>query len=129
MKNSSVFVSLHNVIARDKMFVFTLLSYVTIVAIFVNISFINSPIIGIVASSIYLLINAAFLGHSVFETETLFMKFLLGTLLSIVILGLIAWAVMILSNLDNVRSAIVLLIAASFSSFLNRKVKHKNANQ
>ena len=129
MKNSSVFVSLHRVIARDKMFVFTLLSYVTIVAIFVNISVVNSPVIGIVASVIYLLINATFFGHAIFERETLFMKFMLGTLLSIVILGLIAWAVMILSNLDNVRSAIVLLIAASFASFLNRKVKHKNANQ
>ena len=120
-----MFVSLYEVIARDKMFAFTLLSYITIAAIFVNISFINSPMIGIVASVIYFLITATFFGHAIFESETLFMKFMLGILLSIVILGLVAWAVMILYNLDNVRSAIVLLITASFASFLNRKVKHK----
>jgi len=111
------------------MLMLTIVSYITILVIFVNMSFTNSPTIGIVASVIYFMINATFFGYATFKRETLFMKFILGNLLLVVILGLVAWAVMILYNLDNIRSAIVLFITASFASLLNRKVKSKNANQ
>ena len=129
MKNKSAFMRLQCLITRDQMFIFTIVSYITILAIFVNVSFTNSPTIGIPASVIYFLINATFFGWTLFKRENLFISFILGNLLLIVILGLVAWAVMVLYNLDNIRSAIVLFITASFASVLNRKVKSENANE
>jgi len=88
----------------------------------------TSPAIGIFASAIYLLINATYLGHAFFEKENTFIGFMLGVLLLMVILGLVAGAVMILYNLNNIGSVIVLFITSSFASFLNRKVKSKNVS-
>lgn len=127
MKDKSVFMNLQHLITRDQKFLFTILSYITILIIFVNISLTISPAMGLVASAIYFLINATYLGHVLFERENLFVRFMLGNLLLIAILGLVAWAVMILYNLGNVGSVIVLSIAASVASFLNRKAKSKNA--
>lgn len=129
MKDKSVFMNLHHLIIRDQKFLFTILSYITILVVFANISHTNSPVIGLVASAIYFLINATYFGQALFGREKLFIRFIMGNLLLIVTLGSVAWAVMILYNLDNIRSAIVLCITASFASFLNKKVKSKNATQ
>ena len=126
MKTKSVFMNLQHLIIRDQKFLFTILSYIAILIIFVNLSLTNSPVLGTLASAIYFLINATYLGHTLFEKENAFTAFMLGTLLLIVILGLVAWAVMISYNLDNTRSVIVLFITASLASLLNRKVKPKN---
>ena len=128
MKTKSAFMNLHYLITRDQNFVFTIVSYIAILLIFINMSLTTSPAIGIFASAIYLLINATYLGHAFFEKEYTFVGFMLGVLLLIVILGLVAWAVMILYNLNNVGSVIVLFITSSFASFLNRKVKSKNVS-
>lgn len=127
MKNKSVVLNLRCLITRDQKFVFTILSYITILLIFVNISLISSPAIGLLASVIYFLINATYLGHALFEQENAFVEFMLGLLLLIVVLGFVAWAILILYNLNNIASVIVLSITSSFASFLNRKVKSKNA--
>ena len=127
MKDKSVFMNLQHLITRDQNFLFTILSYITILIIFVNTSLTSSPAMGLVTSAIYFLINATYFGHALFEREDLFVRFMLGNLLLIAILGLVAWAVMILYNLGNVGSVIVLSIAASLASFLNRKAKSKNA--
>lgn len=127
MKNKSISMNLHHRITRDQKFLFTILSYITILVVFVNISLTNSPLIGLVASAIYFLINATYFGHALFEKENAFIAFMLGSLLLVVILGLVAWAVMISFNLDNIRSVIVLFVTASFASLLNRKVKSENA--
>ncbi len=127
MKGKSVFMNLQHLITRDQNFLFTILSYITILIIFVNTSLTNSPAMGLVTSAIYFLINATYFGHALFEREDLFVRFMLGNLLLIAILGLVAWAVMILYNLGKIGSVIVLSIAASLASFLNRKAKSKNA--
>ena len=127
MKDKSVFMNLQHLITRDQNFLFTILSYITILIIFVNTSLTNSPAMGLVTSAIYFLINATYFGHALFEREDLFVRFMLGNLLLIAILGLVAWAVMILYNLGNVGSLIVLSITASLASYLNRKAKSKNA--
>lgn len=127
MKSRSVFLNLQRLIIQDQKFLFTIVSYIAILIIFVNLSLTNSPVLGILASAIYFLINATYLGRTLFEKENAFISFMLGTLLLIVILGLVAWAVMISYNLDNIRSMIVLLTTASLASLLNRKVKPKNA--
>jgi len=128
METESLLAKLQYRITQDRKFVFTALSYVTIFLIFVNMSLINSPAIGIVASAIFLVINATCLGHALFERENALVRFLLGTLLLIVILGLVAWAVMILYSLNTLGSVTVLLITSSLASFLNIKVKSKNAS-
>ena len=127
MKDKSVFMNLQHLITRDQNFLFTILSYITILIIFVNTSLTNSPAMGLVASAIYFLINATYFGHALFKREDLFVRFMLGNLLLIAILGLVAWAVMILYNLGKIGSLIVLSIADSLASFLNRKAKSKNA--
>jgi len=127
MRNKSLFVNMQYQIIRDQKFVFTLLSYTTIFLIFVNISLVSSPVVGVIASAIYFLINATYLGHAMFEQENAFVEFMLGLLVLVVVLGLVAWAVLILHNLNSIASVIVLSITSSFASFLNRKEKTKNA--
>lgn len=126
MKNSLVLMSLQNRITRDQKFAFTILSYITILLIFVNVSFINFSAIGVVTSAIYLVINATYLGHAVFREGNAFVEFMLGLLLLTVILGLVGWAVMILYNLSIIGAVMVLFITSSFASFLNKKVKSEN---
>ena len=123
MQRNSHFLKLEKLMARDGKLLFTTISYVTILMIFINLNYTPSPVIGIPASIIYFLINGIFLGHSFFEKQDLFLRFMLGNLLLIVFLGAAAWAVMIIYNLDVIRSAIVLCIVTTLCSFLNKRTK------
>ena len=127
MGEKSLFVSLTQLVAQDNKYLFSILSYISTLAIFINLTFAQSPIIGITASVIYFLINATFLGQSLFESEKPFIRFLLGNLLLIVLLGLVGLIVMLLYNLDNLRSVITLCIPPLFASLLNKRMKSKNA--
>ncbi len=104
-----------------------MLSYISILMIFINLNLTSTPIIGVPATIIYFLINSTFIGMALFQNENLLVKLLLGTLLLIVILGLTGLAVMIIYNLDNLRSAIVLCITTFIASVLNKGMKSKNA--
>jgi len=117
------FLKLEKFIVRDGKILFTTISYVMILVILINLNFILSPAIGIPASIVYFLINGIFLGHSFFENQDIFPRFLLGSLLLVVFLGIAAWAVMIIYNLDAIRSAIVLCIVTTLCSVLNRRTK------
>jgi len=112
---------------QDEKLIFTIASYASILTIFLNVGTVQSPIMGIVASFIYFFINATFIGQALFHDHSLFTRFLLGILLLIVILGLVGFAIMILYNLDNLRTAMVLSMTALLSSVLNRRVRPKNA--
>ena len=127
MGEKSLFLNLTQLIAQDKKYLFSTLSFLSVLAIFINLNFAQSPIIGITASAIYFLINATFLGRAFFESEKLFIRFLLGILLLIVLLGLVGLTVMLLYNLDNLRSAITLCIPPFCASLLNRRMKSQNA--
>lgn len=130
MKDKSRFVIIEELITRDEKLLFTMVSYIMTLMIFVNLIHSISPVIGTTASIIYFLINGAFLGSAFFEKEGLFQRFMLGNLLLIVFLGLIAWAIMIIFyNLDIIRSAFVLCIVTASSSVLNKGMKRKNAKQ
>ena len=129
MENRSLFTNLTQLITLDKKLSFTILSYISILTIFINLSLTSTPIIGVPATIIYFLINSAFIGMALFQNENLLLKLLLGALLLIVILGLTGLAVMILYNLDNLRSAIVLSITTSIASVLNKRMKSKNATK
>jgi len=123
MERDFNFLKLERLIVRDGKLLFTTISYVMILLIFINLNFILSPAIGISASFVYFLINGMFLGHSFFENQDIFLKFLLGSLLLIVFLGIAAWAVMIIYNLDVIRSVIVLCIVTTLCSVLNKRTK------
>lgn len=116
---------IQELIVRDEKLLFTIVSYITILMIFINLNFTLSPVIGIPASIVYFLINGMFLGHIFFEKQDFFFRFMLGNLLLIVFLALVAWAVMIIYNLDTMSSTLVLCIVTAFCSFLNKRIKRK----
>ena len=128
MENKPRPVKLEELIVRDPKLFFTMTSFAMVLAIYINLSVNASPVIGTTATIVYFLINAAFLGQAFFKAESPFLRFAIGSLLLIVLLGLIAWAVMILCNLDTIRSAIALSIVTALCSFSNKKVKHENAD-
>lgn len=107
-------------VVRDEKFLYTILSYAMVLLIFTNLNVIHSPIVGSMASLLYFLINGIFLGSAFFRKEDLFFKWLLGSLLLIVFLGFFGWVVLIVYNLDIIRSMIVLCVVATSSSLLNR---------
>ena len=106
-------------IARNEKFFFTILSYFVILVIYVNLSMIRSPVVGLIASAIFFFINGIFLGHAFFQSEVFFVRLLLGILLLVVFLGLVSWVVMIVYNLDILRSALALCVVTTLCTFLN----------
>jgi len=113
-------------ITHDEKLLFTLISYVIILIIFANLSGFQSPVLGLLASAFYFLINGIFLGHAFFEKETAFFRLILGLLLLIMLLGFVGWLAVIIYNLDVIRFTLVLIIVATISSLSNKRVKSKN---
>jgi len=126
MKTRSGFDKIEQRITRDENMLFTLVSYIVVLTIFINLSEFQSSILGLPASAIYFLINGIFLGHVFFEKEATFFRLMYGLLLLIMLLGFVGWLAVIIYNLDVVRFTLVLFIATTLSSLLNRKVKNKN---
>lgn len=124
VKNNIRFEKVEQIVVRDKKFLCTMFSYALIFLIFINIIVVHSPVMGIAVSSVFFLINAIFLGNAFFEKEDLFLKFMLGSLLLIVFLGLVSWVVMMIYNLDAVRSTIVLCTVTTLSSFMSKMAKY-----
>jgi len=118
---------LENSVVSDKIFLFTFLSYATVLVVFLNLNSLKSPIIGLVASVIYFLINGIFLGNALCRKETAFFRLMFGILLLIVLLGFVGWLAVVSYNLDVPSLTLVLFVVATLCSFLNRKVKNKNA--
>ena len=126
MKTGSGFDNIEQRITRDEKMLFTLVSYIVVLTIFINLSEFQSSILGLLASAIYFLINGVFLGHVFFEKETAFFRLMYGFLLLIMFLGFVGWLAVVIYNLDVVRFTLVLSIVTTLSSLLNRKVKNKN---
>jgi len=112
-------------ITRDEKLLFTMISYVVILIIFINLSEFQSPVLGLLASAIYFLINGIFLGHTFFEKETAFFRLMFGFLFLVMLLGFVGWLAVVIYNLDVIRFTLVLLVVATLSSLLNRRVKNK----
>ena len=127
MQSTYRFDRLEKTIANDKRLLFTLCSFALTLGIYINLSFFQSPVIGVVASVLYFIINGVLLGHVFFEKETVFFRLMFGTLLLVMLLGFVGWLAVIIHNLDVIRFTLVLLITATLSSLLNRRVKNKNA--
>jgi len=122
---------IERLVVEDKRLIFTIVSYVAALVIFLNLRVLATvlsqqlatilvPLIGGVSSIVYFLINGIFLGHLMFKKELFFLKLILGDLLLLALLGVTAWIVVIVSNLDVTRSVAVLLIVSTTTSILNR---------
>lgn len=120
MENQTVFHRMEELITTDKNRLATLISYAAVFLIFANLTFFRSPILGIPSTLTYFLINVVFVGQAFFQKERPFLRLMLGTLLLIAFLGLVSWATMIICNLDDVRSAMVLFIVATVSSIMSK---------
>ena len=114
---------------QDKNFLYTIISYSSILAIFMNLNSFQSPLIGLIASFIYFAINGVFLGNALFKKENTFFRLMFGILLLIMLLGFIGWLTLIIYNLDVTKFTLVLLVASTFSSLFNRRMKHRNATK
>jgi hypothetical protein len=126
MKTRFGFDKIEQWITRDEKLLFTMVSYIVILIIFINLSRVQSPILSLPASVIYFLINGIFLGQAFFKKETTFFRLLFGILLLIMLLGLAGWLAVIIYNLDIIRSTSVLFIVATLSSLINKRGKIKN---
>lgn len=113
---------LEELIVHDPRSSFTLVSFLAVTAIFINLNSANLPALGAIASIFYLFINGVFLGHAFFEEGEFVLKLLLGSLLLLSLLGLFSWAAVVVSNLGVVSVVIVLLAVAALSSLVNRFV-------
>ena len=119
---------MEELIVHDEKFLFTAVSYFMVSIIFLNSTFILSTALGITASLLFFLVNTVFLGHTLFEKEIPFVRFMLGSLMLLLLLGIIGWAILIIYNLDIIRSAIALCVLAGLSSTMNR-LKTRRAKQ
>ncbi len=120
------FAKIEQRITRDEKLLFTIISYVVVLTIFINLSEFQSPVLGLLASAIYFLINGIFLGHTFFEKETAFIRLVFGLLLLVMLLGFIGWLAVVIYNLDVIRFTLVLLVVATLSSLLNKRVKNRH---
>lgn len=115
-------------IAHDNKLLFTVLSYVAVLFIFIDLSVTHFPLISFIASFFYFLINGTFLGYAFFKREERFLRLILGNLLLVMFLGMVGWLMMIAFNLDVVRSVIVLLIVATLSTLFKLKTRLAGMN-
>lgn len=93
-----------------------IVAYAVILAIFVNLSISRSMVIGVIASIVYFLINGVFLAQMFSKRESLFSSLVFGMMLLIALLGLVSWLIMIIYNLDIVRSVIALCLVTTVAS-------------
>jgi len=113
---------LESLVVRDRAFLFTLASYVAVLAIYVNLIMLKSLVLGSIATILFFLINSIFLGNGIFKKEDALFRFVFGVLLFVMLLGSLNWVALITYNLDISKSTLALLAAATISSALNRTV-------
>lgn len=121
-------VGFENLVSRDESFLFTMVSFAVIGIMFLNLTFFRSVVVGVVASVGYFLVNGIFLGSAFFEDEDVLLRVILGNLLLLASLGFVGWLVMIIYNLDILRSVLVLCVVTVFSSLINRLRKRRRVS-
>lgn len=111
---------MEKLVTRDEKLLFTTFSLLTILIIYINQIFFNSPITGIIASIIFFSLNTAFLGAAFFKEETAFIRIILGSLTFLLFLGAIGWITLIVRNLDINSTSAALCIVAILCSAINK---------
>lgn len=128
LSRSLQFSKLETLIAQDQKLLFTLTSYALILAIYTNSYTFRSFILGIVASIMLFLIEGIFLGRAFFEKEASFFRVMLGVLLFLLLLIFFGWLAIIIYNLDVLSFVLVLFVASTISSLLNKRMRQRNVN-
>jgi hypothetical protein len=116
---------LEKTIARDKRGYFTILTVCSTTAMLINSITLSSPILGILFSSVYLLINSVFLGHIFFQEESASFRVAFGFIVIIMLIALGGAGIIIGSGFSaikfdtNTTIAVLTLITIAIS-FINR---------
>lgn len=113
---------LEKFLIADKFLSSTVICYLTIAAMFANMTTVKSPAIGVVAAALYFLINSVFLGTAFFADENSLLRLTLGTLLLVMFIGLVGWIIVVVCALNVVTVILVLAIVATTSSILKKTV-------
>ena len=125
MKHQCKLKDIEELITQDKKFLFTTFSLLMILLIYINQIFVNSPIIGTIASLIFFSLNTIFLGQAFFEKEFSFIRITFGNLMFLLFLGTIGWITLIVYNLDVNNTSVALCVVAILCSAIN-KLKKKS---
>jgi hypothetical protein len=123
------FATVESSIVQNQSFLYTIVSYSVVFAVFLNLHSLQSSLLGLIPTVIYFLINALFLGNAFFEKEDAFFRLMFGILLLVMLLGFVGWLTLIIYNLDATRVTLVLVIVATLSSLLNRRMKQRNGTK
>lgn len=116
---------LEKTIAKNRRGCFTILAICSTIAMLINSITFSSSILGILFSSIYLLINSIFLGHIFFQEESASFRVALGFLVVIMLIALGGASIIIASGFfaikfdTNTTIAVLTLITIAVS-FINR---------
>ncbi len=129
MENDSSLTHLTRLITQERILFFTIILFGLVAAIFLNLNMVRSPILGTSASILYLLISSIMIGQALFRNENFFTKLLLGSLIVLITLGMVGWIVLILHNLDNTRTTVVLFVTASLASIVSKRMNSGNGTE
>jgi len=121
MKRTLRLENIEEFIVRDKNFLFTIVSFATVLIVFLNQVVVHSIIVGITSSLLFILLNAIFLGYVFFENEIPLLRLVLGALFFLLTIGVVGWITMIVYNIDIAGSTTALCITAALCSAMNRK--------
>ena len=116
---------LEKTIAEDGRGCFTILAICSTIVMLINSITLSSPILGILFSSIYLLINSIFLGHIFFQEESASFRVAFGFIVVIMLIALGGAGIIIASGFfairfdTNTTTAVLTLITIAIS-FINR---------
>jgi hypothetical protein len=91
-----------------------------VLLVFVNQVTVSSVVVGVFSSVVFVVLNVVFLANALFRDEVSFVRLMLGGVVFLLLLGVSGWVVLVVYDLDAVRSAIVLLAVGVVSSALNR---------
>lgn len=116
---------IEELIAEDSKHVFTLLSILAVILVCVNLVTVHLLLVGLIAFAVYFVTIGTFLGRAFFLGEEAFIRFALGILLSIMLLGFVGWIFMIIYDLEIVPFALVLLVTTIVSSVLNQRMRRR----
>lgn len=116
---------LEKTISKDQRGCFTILAVCSAIAMLINSITLSSPILGILFSSIYLLINSVFLGHIFFQEESTSFRVALGFLVAVMLIalggaGMIIGSGFFAVKFDTDTTIAVLAVITIAISFINR---------
>jgi hypothetical protein len=110
------------VVKNRKMLLVT--SFLTILLMSINATFIGHTSIGSIAISVYFLINGLFWGNLFFKDQNSLLKLAMGSLLVTIYIALMGWLILIIHNLNIVNTILTFFIVAILPLLVEVRQKH-----